>query len=162
MIGWLIRGIHIIHWLWSHAKGKNLIDIANHTLRLNISHTARFWRKIIIFAIDTVHLDSVNSSPPSAAYARQWIGSALVKIMACRLFGAKPLSKSMLDYCQLEPSEQTSVKCLSKYITFQSQKWIWKYCLRNGGNSVQGEMSEDRLFKFTLNSLRPSNAYMRR
>ena len=32
----------------------------------------------------------VNSSPPSAAYTRQWIGSALVQTMACRLFGAKP------------------------------------------------------------------------
>ena len=33
----------------------------------------------------------------------QWIGSALVQIMACRLFGAKPLSKPMQGYCQLEP-----------------------------------------------------------
>ena len=31
---------------------------------------------------------------------RQWIGSALVQIMVCRLFGAKPLSKSMLDSYQ--------------------------------------------------------------
>ena len=38
-----------------------------------------------------------NSSPPSAAYMRQWIRSALVKIMACHLFGAKPLSKLMWD-----------------------------------------------------------------
>ena len=30
--------------------------------------------------------------------------------MACRLFGAKPLSKSMLDYCLLDSKEQTSVK----------------------------------------------------
>ena len=37
----------------------------------------------------------VNSSPPSAAYMRQWIGSALVHIMACRLFGTKPLSKPL-------------------------------------------------------------------
>ena len=44
----------------------------------------------------------VNSSPPSAAYMHQWIGSALVQIMACRLFGAKPLSKTMLAYCQLD------------------------------------------------------------
>ena len=42
-----------------------------------------------------------NSSPPSAEYMRQCIGSALVQIMACRLFGAKPLSKPMLDYSQL-------------------------------------------------------------
>ena len=34
-----------------------------------------------------------NSSPPSATYMRQWLGSELVQIMACRLFGAKPLSK---------------------------------------------------------------------
>ena len=46
----------------------------------------------------------VNSSPPpSAAYMRLGIGSALVQIMACRLFGAKPLSKPMLGYCQLDP-----------------------------------------------------------
>ena len=41
----------------------------------------------------------LNSSSASAAYMRQWIGSALVKIMACRLFVAKPLSKPMLGYC---------------------------------------------------------------
>ena len=41
----------------------------------------------------------INSSPPSAAYMRQWIGSALVQIMACRLNGAKPLSEPMLEYC---------------------------------------------------------------
>ena len=52
------------------------------------------------------HWSLINSSPPSAAYImymRQRIGSALVQIMACRLFGAKPLSKPMLRYCQLDP-----------------------------------------------------------
>ena len=39
---------------------------------------------------------------PSAAYMRQWIGSALVQIMACRLVGAKPLSKPILGYCELD------------------------------------------------------------
>ena len=34
--------------------------------------------------------------------------------MACRLFGAKPLSKPMLDYCELDTKEQTQ----SKYIFF--------------------------------------------
>ena len=52
----------------------------------------------------------LNSFPPSAAYLRQLIGSALVQIMAWRLFGAKPLSKPMLGYCQLDPWEQTLVK----------------------------------------------------
>ena len=49
----------------------------------------------------------INSSHPSAAYVRQWIVSALVQIMACRLFGGKPLSKLMLDYHQLDTPEQT-------------------------------------------------------
>ena len=52
----------------------------------------------------------VNSSPASVAYMRQLIGSALVQIMACRLFGAKPLSKPMPEDCQLDSWEQTSVK----------------------------------------------------
>ena len=52
----------------------------------------------------------INSSPPSAAYMRQLIGSALVQVMACRLFGDKPLPEPMLEYCQLDPNEQTSVK----------------------------------------------------
>ena len=45
----------------------------------------------------------INSSPPSAAYMRQWIGSALIEIMAYRLFSVKSLSKPMLGYCQLNP-----------------------------------------------------------
>ena len=43
----------------------------------------------------------ISSSSPSAAYMRQRIGWALFHIMACRLFGAKPLPKPMLTYCQL-------------------------------------------------------------
>ena len=44
----------------------------------------------------------VNSSPPRAAYMCQWIRSALIQIMVCRLFSAKPLSKPMLEYCELD------------------------------------------------------------
>ena len=43
-----------------------------------------------------------NSTPPSAAYMRRWIRSASVQITACRLYSAKPLSKPMLVYCQLD------------------------------------------------------------
>ena len=38
-------------------------------------------------------------SPPSAAYMRQCIGSALIGMMACSLCGAEPSSKPMLSYC---------------------------------------------------------------
>ena len=48
-------------------------------------------------------LGCIHSSPPSAAYIRQWISSVIVQIMACRLFGAKSLSKPMLVCCQLDP-----------------------------------------------------------
>ena len=54
-----------------------------------------------IFPKNKLIITRVNSSPPSAAYMRHWTGSALVQIMACRLFGAKPLSKPMLDYHQM-------------------------------------------------------------
>ena len=83
----------------------------------------------------------INSFPPRVAPMRQWIGSPLVHIMACRLFGAKSLSKPMLGNCQLDPSEQISVKFQSKCKYFHSRKCIWQYRLRNGSHLFQGEMS---------------------
>ena len=53
--------------------------------------------------LKTDHNMIINSSSLSATYMCQWIRSALVQIMACRLFGTKPLSKPMLSYCQLDP-----------------------------------------------------------
>ena len=82
---------------------------------------------------------SINSSPPNAAHMRQWIASALVQIMACRLFGAKPLSKPMLGYCQiwtLMDNIQWNIKSIKKY--FHSRKCITKYRLWNGGHFVGG------------------------
>ena len=38
----------------------------------------------------------------------------MIQIMACRLFGAKPLSESMLAHCWLQPWEHISVKFESK------------------------------------------------
>ena len=43
---------------------------------------------------------NVNSSSHSAAYMRRWIGSALLQIMVCRLFGTKPLSEQTFRYSQ--------------------------------------------------------------
>ena len=77
-------------------------DISNEMLWLKCASKAIF----ILSAVknsDKLAMCYFYSSPPSAAYMRQWIGPALVQIMPCRLFGAKPLSKPMLDYCQLDP-----------------------------------------------------------
>ena len=58
--------------------------------------------------------------------------------MACRLFGAKPLAKSMLAYCQLDLWEQISVKFELEFI--QENVFESVVC-QNGGHFVQGEMS---------------------
>ena len=60
--------------------------------------------------------------------------------MACRLVGAKPLSEPMVEYCQLGPKEQTSVKSEAKFTHFHSRKCIWKHRLRNGGHFVSASM----------------------
>ena len=78
-----------------------------------------------------------NSSVPNVAYMFQWIWSASVQIMAWRLFGAKPFSKSILDDCQLDHSEQISMIFQSKDKSCHSRKH-WKYRLSNSG---QGGMS---------------------
>ena len=41
---------------------------------------------------------------------RQWTGSSLVHVMACRLLGVKPLPEPMLAYCQLDSWKQISLK----------------------------------------------------
>ena len=70
----------------------------------------------------------------------QWIGSALVQIITCRLFGAKPLSEPMLEYCPLDRWEQNSVEFWSKFKHFHSAKCIWICRLRNGGHFVSASM----------------------
>ena len=99
----------------------------------------------------------LNLSPPITAYMRRWTGSAFVQKMACCLFGAKPLSKPMLGYCQLPPPPpppgQNKVKLQSKYKTLHSRKCIWKHRLWNGGHLVQGRWVNRVIFKFCVTNL---------
>ena len=67
------------------------------------------WQIVYALDFDRVLFHCLKSEH-HAEHMFQWIRSALVQIMACRLFGAKPLSKPMVGYCQLDPQEQTSVK----------------------------------------------------
>ena len=62
-----------------------------------------YWYLTSYISVITVicNRELINSSLPSGVYMRQWIGSTLVQIIVCRLFGAKPFSKPMLGYCQL-------------------------------------------------------------
>ena len=75
--------------------------------------------------------NSFNSSPPCAAYMSQWTGSSLVQVMACCLFGTKPLPKPMLAYCQLDSWEHISVKFELEFYHFHSRKCNWKCRLPN-------------------------------
>ena len=49
-----------------------------------------------------------------------------LQIMTCCLFGVKPLSESVLPYCQLDLKEHISVKLDSKFKSFHSGKCTWK------------------------------------
>ena len=78
------------------------------------------------------------TTTPSVAYTRQWIWSALVQILVCRLFGAKLLSQPNAGFLSYG---QTSATFYSKYKAFHPRKCIWKYRLRNDGHFVQEKMS---------------------
>ena len=89
-------------------------------------------------SITYLKLDSgVSSSPLSAAYMRQWIGSALVQIMACCLFGAKPLSKPICwvivnwtpgDKLQCNFDKKIQNFAFTKmHLKMSSAKW-WPFC----------------------------------
>ena len=75
--------------------------------------------------ISSVRFTAAFPSPPSAAYMRQQTRSALVQVMACRLFGTKPLPEPILAYCQLDSWEQISGKFESEFYHFHSRKCIW-------------------------------------
>ena len=103
-----------------------------------------------------------KSSPRSAAYIRQWIVSALVQIMACRLFGAKPSSKPVLGYHQLDHQEQNSVQFESEFYHFNSRKFIWKRRLPEwppfcpGGDELNCPTWPRAICRYTgINTLRP-------
>ena len=67
-------------------------------------------------------LYQVNPSPSSAAYMRHWTGSSLVQVMACLLFGAKPLPEPMLAYCWLDSWEHNWMKFESEFYHFHSRR----------------------------------------
>ena len=82
-----------------------------------------------LFTTNSNHANPIifqgNSSAPRAVYMRQWTGSALVQVMACRPFGVKPLPEPMIAYCQLDSWEQISANIESELYHFHSRKCIW-------------------------------------
>ena len=85
-----------------------------------------------------------------APYTRQWTGSAFVQVIACRLFGAKPLPEPMLANCQMDSWEQISVKLESEFYHFQSRKCILKCRLPEWRPFCPGDIREGRCFSQQL------------
>ena len=81
-----------------------------------------------------------NSLRPNDAYIRRQPRPSSVQIMACHLFGNKPLSEPMLSFSQLDPWEQISVKSKSKFKYFHWRKCSWQCRLPNGGHFVWPSM----------------------
>ena len=81
-----------------------------------------------------------NSSPPSAACMRQWTRQASVQIMACRLFGAKPLPKPMLTFCQLIHRNKLQWNVNQNTKLFINENAYENVVWQNGGHFVQGEI----------------------
>ena len=79
---------------WNNQWPKKLWKI--YIKYCEISQLSDYNGQVHVFCTYWVYIQRVNSSPPSAQYMCQWIRSLLVQIMACRLFGTKPLSKPML------------------------------------------------------------------
>ena len=79
-----------IKWTWFQRK--LIPDFLIRSLSALVKKRIQTQSRSILRLID--YLISL-----SAAYMLQWIGSALVQIMSCRLVGAKPLFEPMLEYC---------------------------------------------------------------
>ena len=81
-------------------------DVLRHSSESNFTASAAatiLYSEVEQYTATSPKVQWVNSSPISAAYMRQWIAPALLQIMDCRLFGAKPLSEPTLGYCQSNP-----------------------------------------------------------
>ena len=122
-----LRDLSSLRWCNSIGCHLVLIDAQIDMLKMP-SSTVRTMR------VQTLIVGVFNSSPPSAAYMRHWMMSALVQIMACRRIGDKPLSKPMMGFCQLDTSNklQCNFEILIKiqnfsftkmYLKISSAKW---------------------------------------
>ena len=100
--------------------------LARENMVMAIQWNYCYW---VLFSVFT-------SLRPRDAYVRHYNITALLQIMACRLFGAKPLFEIVLPFCQLDPKEHISMKFYWTFKSFYSRKCSWKCRLQNGGHFV--------------------------
>ena len=86
--------------LWRRISLANVSQQAQTVVILR--HQLRIWNA------------PINSSPPSAAYMCQWTGSALVQIMACRLFARWMYYTAHMMVLSAACERENCVKCNNK------------------------------------------------
>ena len=99
-----------------------IMSLSSMETKVSLAHT--LWEHHINYIL--------NSLRPSDTYMRHQARPWLVQIMACRLFGTKPLSEPMLYYHQMDTWDQT----LNHIRNFHSRKWIRKCHLKNVSASM--------------------------
>ena len=82
------------------------------------------WKMVAILSRSQCVIPMIILLRPSDAYMRQQTIPSLVQIMACRLFGDKPLSEPMIVYCQMESNGNISMTFYLKFKCFHSRKCI--------------------------------------
>ena len=100
----------VLHFnLAAVGKDLHLVGVAGiECIRMAIRISSRRRNVFFIYPLPLVrgtnrpkcNIDS--PPPPCAACMRQWTGSTLVEVIACRLFGTKLLHGPRLTYCWLE------------------------------------------------------------
>ena len=85
------------------------------------------------------------NSLPSAAYMRQWTGSALVQMMVCRLFGTKQLSKPVLGHYILNIGNKLQWFFNQNTNFSLTEMHLKKIICQNGGHFGQGEINWQNL-----------------
>ena len=88
--------IYMVHVIFA------LLFIPMHSLPSYSENVLCKFHTLIKYMWCTSYLHAVISMSPNDAYMRQSIRPSLVQIRACRLSGAKPLSKPMEVYGQLD------------------------------------------------------------
>ena len=71
-------------------------------------------------------IHTVNSSLPSVADMRQWTRSTLIRVMSCRLFGAKAITWSNAGLLSIRPLGKVSMKFEAEFYHLHLRKCIWK------------------------------------
>ena len=105
-----------IYWVWAIIVKNQFSCPELATLYQSTPHTNQVWIHNSIHNNDRHLRKTACTVAPAKTVKAEWRiyasenSPSSVQIMACRLDGVKPLSEPILEYCYLDPWDQTSVK----------------------------------------------------